>query len=142
MPVSIARLKELIDLAASGGVDGLDMVEGGTHIRITRTAASVTRRPAAASRPTVVATSDTGFVAHDIFVAPMFGVLHMTRAPGAKPYVALGDVVQKGQQLCLIEAMKMFNAILSDRSGRLEAILAEPGSEVANGQPLFRIIGS
>ena len=138
MPVSIARLRELIDLAASEGVDGIDLVEDGTPIRITRGAgaAPVPRKAAGMSvtglQPSVVDSST--------FAAPMFGVLHLTAAPGAKPYVAVGDRIVIGQQLCLIEAMKMFNAIMADRAGRLDAILAEPGTEVASGQPLFRIV--
>lgn len=139
MPVSIARLRALIDLAAAGGVEGVDLIEDGTRIRITRSGAMPARITAAGiARPdAVIGTAPSP----DIFPAPMFGVLHMTPAPDAAPFVAVGDRVSTGQQLCLIEAMKMFNAIVSDRAGRLEAILAEPGSEVASGQPLFRIVG-
>lgn len=138
MAVSIARLRELIDLAASEGVEGIDLIEDGTRIRITRGGAPLPRRTltTAVSAPVDAAAAD------GLFAAPMFGVMHLTPAPGARPFVAVGDVIAAGQQLCLIEAMKMFNPILSDRAGRLEAILAEPGTEVARGQPLFRIAGA
>lgn len=138
MPISIARLRELIDLAGSGGVEAIDMVEAGTHIRISRTGNAPVRTLAnvASAVPQPAAA-----LSRDVLAAPMFGVLHMTPAPGATPFVTVGAEVKKGQQLCLIEAMKMFNPIHSDRDGRLEAILAEPGSEVSNGQPLFRITG-
>ena len=136
MPVSITRLRDLIDLAASDGVKGIDMIEDGTRIRITRGMAPLARRGASAAAMPSVPAPDRA-----VFTAPMFGVLHMTPAPGARPFVMVGDTIAHGQQLCLIEAMKMFNAVTSDRAGRLEAILAEPGSDVANGQPLFRIVG-
>lgn len=137
MPVSIARLRALIDLAGSEGVEGIDIVENGAHIRISRNAgAAPLRRRLTPERPEP---SDTA-TAPDILVAPMFGVLHMTSAPGVPPYVTVGVRIARGQQLCLIEAMKMFNPVYSDRDGRLDAILAEPGGEVASGQPLFRIL--
>ena len=139
MPISIARLRALIDLAGSGGVESIDMVEDGTHLRISRSAGVPAGRLALAQGEAPAQASVPS--APDSLVAPMFGVLHLTPAPGAEPYVTPGARVVKGQQLCLIEAMKMFNAVHSDRDGRLEAILAEPGSEIARGQPLFRIVG-
>lgn len=138
MPVAIARLRELIDLAGSAGVNSVDVTEGGVRIRIARTGAAPSAKavaPAAAAAP-----AGLPAVAPDILAAPMFGVLHLTPAPGAKPFAAVGDRVTKGQQLCLIEAMKMFNEFYCDRDGRLAAILAEAGGEIARGQPLFRIV--
>lgn len=137
MPVSIARLRDLIDLAGSQGVESIDLVEDGTRIRITREGNAPLITASRSAPASSAQASSQGPV--DVFVSPMFGVFHMTPAPGAKPYVAMGDSVVKGQQLCLIEAMKMFHVVLSDRDGRLEALLAEPGAEVASGQPLFRI---
>jgi acetyl-CoA carboxylase biotin carboxyl carrier protein len=140
VPVSIARLRELIALAGSEGVEGIDLIEGGTRIRISRTGEGQLR-PAAAPPPTleqpVAAAPEAG-----IFAAPMFGILHLTPAPDAPAYVQVGDRISIGQQLCLIEAMKLFNPVVSDRDGRLDAILAEAGSEIVSGQPLFRIVGS
>ncbi len=135
MAVTIARLRELIALAASEGVGGIDVVEDGTRIRIARTGAAPVRAGLAAEPKSALST----VVEHDVFTAPMFGVLHLTPAPGAASFVKVGDFVVSGQQLCLIEAMKMFNPVLSDRAGRIKEILAEPGTEVTSGQPLFRI---
>lgn len=139
MPVSIARLRELIDLAAAEGVAELDIVENGVHIRIGRSAEAPARKPAGfaaapAHEPAPAAAADP-----QLFKSPMFGVFHLTPAPGAAPYVAVGDSIERGRQLCLIEAMKMFSAVHSDRDGRIAAILAASGEEVASGQPLFRI---
>lgn len=138
MPISIARLRELIDLAGSGGVASVDVVESGTRIRISRTGTGPIPPLAPAERTTTAPTAVSPN--RDCMTAPMFGILHLTPAPGAPPFVSPGERVTVGQQLCLIEAMKMFNPVHSDRDGRLDAILAEPGSEIARGQPLFRIV--
>jgi acetyl-CoA carboxylase biotin carboxyl carrier protein len=138
MPVSIARLRELIELAGSEGVDGVDLIEDGVRIRIVRSGTGPVRKSAEATPAIQAAAMEAA--APDVFAAPMFGVLHLTPSPGGAPYVRVGDSVAKGQQLCLIEAMKMFNPVLSDRDGRIEAILADGGAEVAAGQPLFRIV--
>ena len=136
MPVSVDRLRELIDLARESGVESLEVVEDGTTIRIRRNGAKASGRPSTvrAKPPTIVSRSP------DVFVSPMFGVFHLTPSPGATPFVGLGDEVGPESRLCLIEAMKMFTSILCDRAGRIDAVLAEPGTEVSIGQPLFRIV--
>lgn len=136
MPIAIARLRELIDLAASEGVESLDLVEDGTRVTIRRGTGAPARVGAASVAATPQASAPQA--AGDALVSPMFGVLHLTPAPGAAPFARVGEAVRHGQTLCLIEAMKMFTPIVSDRDGRIAAILAEPGEEVARGQPLFR----
>jgi acetyl-CoA carboxylase biotin carboxyl carrier protein len=140
VPVPIARLRELIALASSEGVDGIDLIEGGMRIRISRTGDGQLRPSAVPPPPPEQPMA--GAPEGDIFAAPMFGILHLTPAPDAPAYVRVGDRISTGQQLCLIEAMKMFNPVVSDRDGRLDAILAVAGSEITSGQPLFRIIGA
>ena len=71
----------------------------------------------------------------------MYGVFHRTPAPDAAPFVEPGRRVDQGQTLCLIEAMKTFNAVAAERAGTVVAILVESGQEVEQGQPLFRIEG-
>lgn len=69
--------------------------------------------------------------------APMVGTLYRSSAPGAKPFVEVGDRVQKGQVLCIIEAMKLMNDIQSDAMGTVAKIFVENGQPVEYGQPLF-----
>lgn len=69
----------------------------------------------------------------------MQGILHLTPAPSEPAFVTVGDHVQAGQVVCVIEAMKMFNTIETEVAGRVVAILAEAGSEVKLGQPLLQI---
>jgi len=69
----------------------------------------------------------------------MVGTFYLAPTPGAKPFVEIGQKVQAGDVLCLVEAMKMMNQIEADRAGVIAARLAENGSPVEFGQPLFII---
>ena len=71
--------------------------------------------------------------------SPMVGTFYSAPEPGAKPYVAVGDRVQKGQTLCIIEAMKIMNEIESEFSGVIKESLALDAQPVEYGQVLFRI---
>jgi acetyl-CoA carboxylase biotin carboxyl carrier protein len=69
----------------------------------------------------------------------MVGTFYRSASPGAKPFVEIGDTVQKGDALCIIEAMKLMNEIEADSAGTIKAILAENGQPIEFGQPLFVI---
>lgn len=69
--------------------------------------------------------------------APMVGTFYRAPAPDAPPYVEVGDTVEEGQALCIIEAMKLMNEIESEVKGRIVKILVENAEPVEYGQPLF-----
>ena len=69
--------------------------------------------------------------------SPMVGTFYRASAPGAKPFVEVGQTVKSGQTLCIIEAMKLLNEIETDRDGIVKAVLAENGQPVEYGEPLF-----
>ena len=71
--------------------------------------------------------------------APMVGTFYGSPSPGAKAFVEVGQTVQVGQTLCIIEAMKMMNQIESDRSGVIREILVDNEQPVEYDQPLFVI---
>jgi acetyl-CoA carboxylase biotin carboxyl carrier protein len=71
--------------------------------------------------------------------SPMVGTFYGAPEPGAKPYVAVGDRVQKGKTLCIIEAMKIMNEIESEFTGVVKEVLAQDAQPVEYGQVLFRI---
>ena len=71
--------------------------------------------------------------------SPMVGTFYGAPEPGAKPYVSVGDRVQKGKTLCIIEAMKIMNEIESEYAGVVKDILAQDAQPVEYGQVLFRI---
>jgi len=71
--------------------------------------------------------------------SPMVGTFYRAPAPGAEPFVKEGDYVEKGQTLCIIEALKVMNEIEAEVSGVVRKILVENGQPVEYGQPLFYI---
>jgi acetyl-CoA carboxylase biotin carboxyl carrier protein len=72
--------------------------------------------------------------------APLSGIVHLQPAPDQPPFIQVGQSVQAGVTLCVIEAMKVFNSIRAERDGTVEAVLVAPGDEVEAGQTLMRIV--
>jgi oxaloacetate decarboxylase alpha subunit len=72
-----------------------------------------------------------------MIVAPMVGTFYRAPSPGAEPFVEVNQVVEAGEVLCIIEAMKLMNEIESDTRGRIVKILVENGQPVEYGQPMF-----
>ncbi len=96
---------------------------------------TTTQQPAPA--PTEATTADE---ANYVTVrSPMVGTFYRSASPDKPPFVSVGDVVQKGQVLCMIEAMKLFNEIESEVSGRIVKVLVENAKPVEYDQPLFLI---
>ncbi|WP_265000966.1 acetyl-CoA carboxylase biotin carboxyl carrier protein, partial [Komagataeibacter europaeus] len=78
-------------------------------------------------------------VADAVIAAPSYGVFHLSPSPGAAPYVTVGQGVAVGQEVGLVEAMKVFNAVRATQAGKIAAVLVEDGTEVEAGTPLFRL---
>lgn len=74
-----------------------------------------------------------------IIASPLVGTFYVAGSEEAKPFVSIGDTVKKGQVVAIVEAMKLMNEIESDFDGTVLEVLAENGSAVEYGQPLFRI---
>jgi acetyl-CoA carboxylase biotin carboxyl carrier protein len=152
--MDLGRVKELIDLFADADLAELDLREGDCQLRLarrTRTADTGMKggcQPGESETPPMPAStaaeaaesadSQARINAKEV-VAPMHGMLHLAPTPGAPPFVNIGESVRCGQTLAVLEAMKVFTALRSDVDGLVAAILAASGSEVAAGQPLFRI---
>ena len=92
--------------------------------------------PAAAGAP-VPADDDGGELA--IVKTPIVGTFYRAAEPGAKPFASVGDIVRKGQVLCIIEAMKLMNEIDSEYDGEITSIYVENGQAVQYGERLFAI---
>ena len=71
--------------------------------------------------------------------SPMVGIIYLTPKPSSPPFVKKGQKIKKGDTICLIEAMKTFNEIKSDKDGVVKSILVKNGEAVEFGQPLFEI---
>jgi acetyl-CoA carboxylase biotin carboxyl carrier protein len=89
--------------------------------------------------PAAPAAGEDQLPAGHIITSPMVGTFYQAPSPGTKPFVDVGQRVQTGDTVCIIEAMKILNQIEADHSGVIGAILVENGQPVEYGQPLFVI---
>ena len=94
---------------------------------------------AAAAPASVPAPAEAAVPAGHTVKSPMVGTFYRSSAPGAKPFVEIGDSIKEGDTICIIEAMKILNEIEADKSGTVTQILCENGQAVEYGQPLFII---
>lgn len=146
--MDLRKLKTLIELVENSGIAELELTEGEEHVRISRassvaapvqqvyTAAPMAAPAAEAAAAPAAPAQPEGHVVK----APMVGSFYRSPSPGANPFVDVGQSVNEGDTLCIIEAMKLLNEIEADKSGVIKAILVENGQAVEFGQPLF-IIG-
>ena len=95
--------------------------------------------PSAQPTPPAPSLSSTTTDTSTTIKAPMVGTFYISQKPGSPPFVKVGQEVQVGQTLCIIEAMKLFNEIEAEQSGTITEILVENGTPVEYEQPLFRI---
>ncbi|MFZ2302326.1 MAG: acetyl-CoA carboxylase biotin carboxyl carrier protein [Gallionella sp.] len=148
--MDLRKLKTLIELVESSGIAELEISEGEERVRITRTAASAMQAYAPAPQQTIVAAAPQAVAAvaeptqpaapeGHVVKSPMVGTFYRSASPGSKPFVDVGQSVNSGDTLCIIEAMKLLNEIDADQSGVVKAILVENGQPVEFGQPLFVI---
>jgi len=146
--MDLRKLKSLIDLVQQSGIAELEITEGEEKVRICRTGPAAPAVPPAhvyavapATPPAAVvpaaapAEQETAPDGH-VIRSPMVGTFYRSSAPGAKPFVEVGDAVKAGGTLCIIEAMKLLNEIEADRDGIVKAILVENGQPVEYGEPL------
>lgn len=75
-----------------------------------------------------------------LVLSPMVGRFYRSSSPDARPFVEVGEMVTKGQKLCIIEAMKVLNEVHAEFDGKIAEVLAENGQAVEYGQPLFRLV--
>lgn len=158
--MDLRKLKTLIDLVAESDISELEVTEGEGKVRIVKSAPAAQSQvmmmqpqlhhampaPAAApvaapvAAPAAAAPATPPVVEGHIVKSPMVGTFYRAASPGSAPFVDIGKNVNKGDTLCIIEAMKLLNEIESDFSGSIKQILVENGQPVEYGQPLF-IIG-
>ncbi|MGE5599530.1 MAG: acetyl-CoA carboxylase biotin carboxyl carrier protein [Bacteroidota bacterium] len=153
--MNVKEIRELVRLLAGTDVTELDLETEGMKITIKKgqamPAVSVTApvhpviapSPAPATTapaaPAVEASSEERVLGPNqvLIVAPMVGTFYRAPSPEADPYVQVGEEVEPGQVVCIIEAMKLMNEIESECKGRVLEILAENAQPVEYGQPLF-----
>jgi acetyl-CoA carboxylase biotin carboxyl carrier protein len=150
--MDIRKLKKLIELVQDSGVTEIEVREGETSIRISRHILGATMpawaqqfMPAPPLAETALADTKGKMVEEPaipsghIVTSPIVGTFYRAPSPGSKAFVDVGQRVEQGSTLCIIEAMKMLNQIEADIAGVVAAILVENGQPVEYGQPLFVI---
>ena len=147
--MDLRKLKKLIDLVEESGIAEIEVTEGEEKVRITRSLAApqpvyaaAAPAPAAAAAAPVAAEGAPAAPARDLSKAqtsPMVGTFYRAPGPNAPVFVEVGQSVNAGDTLCIIEAMKLMNEIEAERSGVVKEILVENGQPVEFGEPLFII---
>jgi acetyl-CoA carboxylase biotin carboxyl carrier protein len=146
--MDIRKVKKLIELLESSGIAEIEISEGEESVRISRYAqpgppiAHTVAVPPAGTPEAAAATPAENLPkpssGYEV-TAPMVGTFYGSPSPGAKAFVEIGSIVEAGDTLCIIEAMKMMNQIEADVSGKIVSILVENGHPVEFGQALFVI---
>lgn len=156
--MDLKEIRQLLKMLDGTDVAELEIKEGGNTVRISRALGSpqgamqpmfqplyASAPPAqhapAASAPAPEAPGPVGSDSPSglAITSPMVGTFYRSSSPESGPFVQEGDVVQKGQVLCIIEAMKLMNEIESELSGRVVRILKDNASPVEYGEELFII---
>ena len=155
------ELQELLDFIAKSGLNKVNIETEEFKISVQRepgtkqivsmsaapaapqpapAAAQLTIAPAAPAAPTPPAAAEaTGATSYTPLKSPMIGTFYRSSGPDAPMFAQVGDVVEKGQVICIIEAMKLFNEIEAEQGGRIVKVLVENATPVEYDQPLFLI---
>lgn len=151
--MDIRKIKKLIELVEESGISELEISEGEESVRISRAALAqaypmiqqayalpAQQQPALATTIGSVSGAEPSAAISDHIVrSPMVGTFYRTPSPDAKAFVEVGQSVNIGDTLCIVEAMKMMNQIEADKSGVIKAILVESGQPVEYDEPLIVI---
>lgn len=147
----VRKIRRLVELMKEHDLCEIDLQQGEVRIQLRRAGASV--QPVLMSAPQLVAPAMAGPPAPEstapaaaakldsttVIKSPMVGTFYAASDPDSPPFVKVGDHVGPETTVCIVEAMKVFNQIPAEMSGRIVAMLAENGAPVEFGQPLFRI---
>jgi len=151
--MDIRKIKKLIELLEDSDVAEIEIVEGEESVRIARggsapimpvaapvnyAAPAATAAPApSALAPAPAESSEDLLPPGNVIESPMVGTFYRASSPTTKPFIDVGQSVNKGDTLCIIEAMKIMNQIEAETSGTVRAILVEDGQPVEFGEPLI-----
>jgi acetyl-CoA carboxylase biotin carboxyl carrier protein len=146
--MDLRKLKKLIDLVEASGIAELEITEGEERVRIAKSIAGAPMMMANAPQmmhaavpaaPVAAAPVEDAVPEGHVVRSPMVGTFYRAPAPGSKNFAEVGQSVNAGDTLCIIEAMKLLNEIETDQGGVIKAILVENGQPVEYGEPLFVI---
>jgi acetyl-CoA carboxylase biotin carboxyl carrier protein len=149
----VRRIRRLVELMKEHGLGEIDLRQGETRVRLRRdlepaglgaTAPGVTAAllpaPAGLLKASPPPPAEAAEAEHIVVIkSPMVGTFYAAPDPDSPPYVKVGDHVGHDTAVCIVEAMKVFNQIPAEVSGKVVAVLAENGEPVEFGQPLFKV---
>jgi acetyl-CoA carboxylase biotin carboxyl carrier protein len=149
----VRKIRRLVNLMKEHDLGEIDLQQGEVRIRLRRGVAGVpavasvppvvtVSAPAAAGRPAAesVASASEAADKNIAFVkSPMVGTFYSAPDPDSPAFVKVGDHIGSDTVVCIVEAMKVFNQIPAEASGRIIAVLVENGAPVEFGQPLFKV---
>lgn len=148
--MNLKELKEIIDIVTSkDSIEELEIEKSGVRLRIKRSsnhvpsvsAAPMTSAPVVSTLSSPPTPAQISGESENLFYikSPIVGTFYKALTPNSEPFVSVGDVVEKGTVLCIIEAMKLMNEIESEAAGEIVSVLAENGQPVEYGEKLFAI---
>lgn len=150
---NVQKVRKLVELMNEHDLAEIVLKQGDQQVRLKRggepvTMAAVPAAPQAAPAPAAVpaapAAAAPAPAADDgtTINSPMVGTFYVSSSPESAPFVKVGDQIGPDSTICIIEAMKVFNEVPAECSGKILAVLVENGSPVEFGQPLFKIQAS
>ena len=146
--MDIRKVKKLIEMLESSELEEIEIHEGEESVRLVKNKAETivtqvqpnqtdrevkkTESEQSKNKSPIIESSEG-----EVITSPMVGTFYAAASPGAKPFISVGDEIQEGDVVCIVEAMKMMNEIKSDYSGKVISVLAENSEPVEFGQALF-----
>ena len=142
----LRRLKQLVELMRANDLTDIEIKQGEGQIILRRGSSTpfVSNTPVALpiqAAPPVATTTDTPEEPTNtsVITSPMVGTFYAASSPDVPPFVKVGDTVSPEKTVCLIEAMKVYNEIQAECTGKIVAVLVSNGATVEFGKPLFRV---
>ena len=138
MKIDKKLIKELVENLKEFGLTELDYQEGQTRIKVSKAARGIEQSKTSAIVSQNKAVLNSSDESDGIRVkSPIIGTAYLSAEPGAKKFVEVGDKIQKGQTVMIVEAMKTMNHVPSTSDGEIKKILVEDGQPVEFGQTLI-----
>ena len=141
--MDIRKVKKLIEMLEASNLEEIEIQEGEESVRLVKNKAHGTISSDVEITKEIgvekVNNQETLEESGNKITSPMVGTFYSAPSPGAKPFISVGDEIQEGDTVCIVEAMKMLNEIKSDFSGKVSSILVENAEPVEFGQGLFLI---
>ena len=148
--MDIRKVKKLIEMLESSELEEIEIHEGEESVRLVKNKTETivtqvqpnqtdkevkkTQSEQSEKQPSIIENFEG-----EVITSPMVGTFYAAASPGAKAFISVGDEIQEGDVVCIVEAMKMMNEIKSDFSGKVTSVLAENSEPIEFGQALFTV---